>query len=302
MYDNELRSDHKLIILEQAAFYCKKNNVDKIRYSELRRLSDDRLNYLTGGFQTNFGGSFDKYITDYESKDDPKNRFLSRIREGPKKTVIGVDIQKIENLLNVGIFTHSLTNMTFDTITFHKKAFDNVPISEMLKVRVTRKNHKNNEKNDFVIAASDKLHDLIWENLLSIHLIHPQNTTLNLALNDDDIRYILNLGRGLAARNFDLSFKIILEYKGMLNHFSFPFYERLLDEFRLWSEKYHNHRIDEKDLLNLKNGVYNRISNKTKSNFKKFLSYLSNANREKNNPLIYVADLIKRKLNNIDNL
>jgi hypothetical protein len=302
MDDNELRRDHKLIILEQAALYCKKNNVDKVRYSELRKLSDVRLNYLTGGFQTNFGGSFDKYITDYESKDDPENRFLIRIREGPKKTFMRLDIQKIENLFNMRIFTHSLSNMTIGTITFHKKVFDNFPISEMLKVRVIRKDHKNNDENDFVVAASDKLRDLIWENLLSIHLIHPQNTTLNLGLNDDDIRYILNLGRGLAVKNFDPSFKIILEYKGIQNHFSFPFYERLLDDFRLWSEKYHNHRINEKDLLNLKDGVYNRISNTTRSKFKKFLLYISNANRENDNPLFYVADLIKRKLSNIDSL
>ena len=133
-------------------------------------------------------------------------------------------------------------------------------------------------------------------------MIHPQNTTLNLGLNDDDIRYILNLGRGLAVKNFDPSFKIILEYKGIQNHFSFPFYERLLDDFRLWSEKYHNHRINEKDLLNLKDGVYNRISYTTRSKFKKFLLYISDANREKDNPLFYVADFIKRKLSNIDSL
>ena len=51
------------------------------------------------------------------------------------------------------IFTHSLSNITIGTITFHKKVFDNVPISEMLKVRVIRKDHKNNDENDFGVGS-----------------------------------------------------------------------------------------------------------------------------------------------------
>jgi hypothetical protein len=62
------KEDKKLIILMELAKYNKENNNEPIRYSQLRGLSDNRLNEFTDGFQTNFGGAFEIYIKEFEKE------------------------------------------------------------------------------------------------------------------------------------------------------------------------------------------------------------------------------------------
>src|SRR5919107_2918154 len=96
----KLLDDRRLIILQEAVKYCKGKNVNKIRYSDLKRLCNDRLSELTAGYQTDFGGSFEKYIVDLESNSEPNKSFLKRYKEKPGKSFIIPDISKIINLLD----------------------------------------------------------------------------------------------------------------------------------------------------------------------------------------------------------
>src|SRR5690348_9073894 len=97
--DEELLNDKKLIILDEALNYYEKNNVEEIRYSELKRLCNNRLTKLTNGCQTDFGGSFDKFIEYLESDEEPSKRFLRRNKISSKKTFIILDVPKVVNLL-----------------------------------------------------------------------------------------------------------------------------------------------------------------------------------------------------------
>ena len=60
--EEQLKQDKGLIILIELTKYCEKNNIESIRYSELKRLSNDKLNEFTRGYQTDYGGAFDMYI------------------------------------------------------------------------------------------------------------------------------------------------------------------------------------------------------------------------------------------------
>src|SRR5215210_7438922 len=96
----KLLDDRRLIILQEAVKYCKEKNVDKIRYSDLKRRCNDRLSDLTDGYQTDFGGSFENYIIDLESNSEPNKSFLKRYKQKPAKSFIMPDISKIINLLD----------------------------------------------------------------------------------------------------------------------------------------------------------------------------------------------------------
>jgi hypothetical protein len=51
----KLLADRKFIILQEVVKYCKGKNVDKIRYTHLKKLCNDRLSDLTAGHQTDLG-------------------------------------------------------------------------------------------------------------------------------------------------------------------------------------------------------------------------------------------------------
>jgi hypothetical protein len=74
------KEDKKLIILIELSKYYKEENIDHIRYSQLRDLSDNRLNEFTDGFQTNYGGAFEIYIKEFG-----KEGYLKRVKKGPGK-------------------------------------------------------------------------------------------------------------------------------------------------------------------------------------------------------------------------
>jgi hypothetical protein len=97
--EEELLKDKKLIILDEALKQYEKNNVNQMRYSELKNLCNNRLADLTNGDQTDFGGSFDKFVEYLESKEEPSKRLLRREKKSPKKTFIVLDVPKVVSLL-----------------------------------------------------------------------------------------------------------------------------------------------------------------------------------------------------------
>jgi hypothetical protein len=101
IHDNEenLIRNKKLIILIEAIKYCEKNGIDRLRYTDLKNLSNNKLASLTEGQQTDFGGSFDKYIIEFESLDDPVKRFVERQKKRRKESYIIPNTQKIKNAL-----------------------------------------------------------------------------------------------------------------------------------------------------------------------------------------------------------
>lgn len=96
--ENLLRYKGLIIPLESLK-YCEKNKIDRIRHKVLKSLSNNKLASLTGGRETDFGGSFDKYIVKFESMDDSSNRLLERYKKSHKESYIIPNVQNIRNLL-----------------------------------------------------------------------------------------------------------------------------------------------------------------------------------------------------------
>ncbi len=94
----QLKKHPELIILMEAVQYCETLQEDRIRYSKLRQLSNDKLAILTNGESTNFGGSFQIFISRFEKKYENEIDLIECVREGKNKTFIIPNIQKITNL------------------------------------------------------------------------------------------------------------------------------------------------------------------------------------------------------------
>jgi hypothetical protein len=100
LHDSEekLLKDQGLIILLEAAKYVKRNNTERVRYSPLKLLCNEKLAYLTGNRETDFGGKFENYIVTFESKLEPAKRFLKRDKIRRKESYIIPNVEKIEKL------------------------------------------------------------------------------------------------------------------------------------------------------------------------------------------------------------
>jgi hypothetical protein len=96
--EEKLLKDQGLIILLEATKYIQRNNTDRIRYSHLKQLSNDKLAYLTRNHETDFGGKFENYIIKFESKLEPSKRLLTRDKIRRKESYIIPNVEKIEKL------------------------------------------------------------------------------------------------------------------------------------------------------------------------------------------------------------
>jgi hypothetical protein len=96
--ENKLLEDQGLILLLEAKKYVQRNNTDRIRYSPLKQLCNEKLAYLTRNHETDFGGKFENYIVKFESKHEPAKRFLVRDKIRRKESYIIPNVGKIVNL------------------------------------------------------------------------------------------------------------------------------------------------------------------------------------------------------------
>lgn len=114
--EDEMKRDKRLIILTQSVKYCMKNETDRVRYSVLKKLSNNRLADLTAGQETDLGGTFDKYVVEFESRDEPKDRLIDRQKIRHKESYIIPNIQSIRNYFT----KRNLINLIDETPTYFK--------------------------------------------------------------------------------------------------------------------------------------------------------------------------------------
>jgi hypothetical protein len=199
----KLLADRKFIILQEVVKYCKGKNVDKIRYSDLKRRCNDRLSDLTAGYQTDFGGSFEKYLIDLESNSEPAKSFLRRDKQKPGKSFIIPDIPKIINLLD----RKHLNNLV-ETIESSKEPYDaisltDVPTGYSAVGLYFAQDEDNLGKSAAVVYTS---------NTLNICTTDPEDKSFHLR--EEDIQQLQHFGNIIASRDKTIPFKITLEYKG----------------------------------------------------------------------------------------
>jgi hypothetical protein len=94
----KLSQDQGLIILLEAVKYVQRNKTERIRYTTLKLLCNEKLAYLTRNRETDFGGKFENYLVKLESKEDPSKRFLVREKIRRKESYIIPTVEKIKQL------------------------------------------------------------------------------------------------------------------------------------------------------------------------------------------------------------
>jgi len=74
--------DRWIIVMIEAAWYCESRHGNRIRYSELKKRSDEKLNEVTDGKHSEFGGqAFLLIINKYSNSSTPKkDRYLTRVK------------------------------------------------------------------------------------------------------------------------------------------------------------------------------------------------------------------------------
>jgi hypothetical protein len=201
----KLLYDRRLIILQEVVKYCKEKNVDRIRYTPLKRLCNDRLSDLTNGREIDLGGNFEKFIVDLESNSEPDKSFLKRYKLSTRKSFIIPDIPKIINLLD----KRGLNNLV-KTVESSKEPYGARSLTEVLTgppmgycnftftsddeefIRKSTAAYTSNSLNIYISCQEDKM----------------------FSLKDDDIQQLQILGKDISSRDKTKPFKIILEYKG----------------------------------------------------------------------------------------
>jgi hypothetical protein len=130
--EGELLKDKKLILPLECVKYCTKNETDRVRYTQLKKLCNDKLANLTGGRETDMGGPFEKYIVELESADEPYNRLVERQKISHKKTYIIPNMQTIRDYFA----KRNLINLIDETPTYFKavesRNFENEKMSSAL--------------------------------------------------------------------------------------------------------------------------------------------------------------------------
>lgn len=203
----KLLDDRRLIILQEAIKYCKEKNVDKIRYSDLKRLCNDRLSDLTDGYQTDFGGSFEKYIIDLESNSEPEKSFLKRYKQKPGKSFILPDIPKIINLLD----KRDLNNLV-KTMESSKEPYGAFSLLDSLTYSPLTYSLPGYGTCAGVDDDIRKSAAVYTSNTLNIYTNYPEGKRFRLI--DEDIQQLQLLGKAIASRDKSTPFKVILEYMG----------------------------------------------------------------------------------------
>jgi hypothetical protein len=136
IHDNEeeLLKDKKLILPLECVKYCTKNGTDRIRYTQLKKLCNDKLADLTVGQETDMGGSFEKYIVEFESVDEPNNRLVERQKISHKQSYIIPNNQRIRNYFA----KRNLINLIDETLIYLKavesRNFENEKMSSALVI------------------------------------------------------------------------------------------------------------------------------------------------------------------------
>jgi hypothetical protein len=169
-----------------------------MRYSELRRLSNDVLTAHTDGYQTDYGGAFDHYITKYEEEG-----YLKRDKKSPRKTFIIPNIPKIEDLLDRKRLKNSLDRMELVRSEVAKPLFP----EELLL------------GGGFLIPDDSNLDDFDLQNTVPLFffpwkIYAASDKGKNFHLTEQDVQELLRIGKTIASKDKTRRFKIILEYEG----------------------------------------------------------------------------------------
>jgi hypothetical protein len=202
-----LLQNRELIVLKEALDYCA-NGQDKVRYTTLKKLSNESLSKLTEGKEVDFGGNFETIIKGFE-KERRDKRFLERVKQSSKKTFIIPNIDRIKDLLEKRGLLDSSKEDISSYLPFEKRVGD-TPKGLYGFYRISHTSEKAQVYRNWIEFAKKK--QVYSSNFWDISMWQEDE---RFTLLDTDIQKILRLGNKISLQNDSRPFRIILEYRGL---------------------------------------------------------------------------------------
>lgn len=287
---NELMKDKCLILLIESFFYCKENNQDGIKRSDLLRLCNNKLNELSKGVRPKFGGSFEACLKKHsDTSISPDNRLLTVERSNVKHdTQIYPNIDLIEKHLRAKRLFHSYTHSYTVIKRVQSSYYENPSVNAVVGVRVRRATSKG-----FLEDIKTELSSFLKSELVEIRL------DPGLHLSDDTRRQLETLLEQFAFDNSKAKedFTIVLEYLGIPTSLvtlarsgkQQIFFNRLSLYFQKWLKDYHMVSISEDEMTGLVRGDLDWLGQDARKKFGLFLSSIRDhcdSSHDTDNPLL----------------
>jgi hypothetical protein len=284
-----LVEDPGLIILQQSVLLCERNNVEEIRYSDLRRESDDKLNELTNGSRPTLGGSFELHVKKFSDTSLlPDKRPFNRVKKGPKKTIIIPNIPVIKNLLTSKELIRSIASMKLVEQEVDHQLLEHACkslIEEEYATKKKRSKHRLTKTSDFTRYLQDSfmertsidLYADLESSLWRLHIAHQGSNPIYLQ--QEIIQSSLFLGEEIVAAVTDrtMPLKIVLEFNALPKDENMQksgyYVSRLKStapKFADWAARFYNHKVTDEELINISQGQFKVLRRETLKLYKKF--------------------------------
>jgi hypothetical protein len=271
--------DKKSIILELLVDYCERHQINKVRYSDLKHDCDERINALTDGYQSAFGGSFDKFITDLEAKSEsPDKRLVERYKQSPKRTYIIPDISKIKAFLQGKDMVRSFNNLNLVQKKLELQKAAKLTSEEIMNAtegKFSADKLSDKRYYDFMLEAHVEIDAVLSSYNWRLYYASPKNSTFNMPEGILSKFLLLGYDTAMLNKTATLPFRIILEFRGASDEEKDETYKSLhaikyCEWFVKWARIFHNYEISDEDQNNIVKRDLDSLSNKTYSLFEEF--------------------------------
>ena len=127
--EDQILADKCVILLKESIAICRDKGTNKVKRSLLLKLCNTRLNELTKGERSDFGGSFEACLKKYSDPNiSPAKRLVTVERSNVKhNTQIYPNIDLIEKHLQARKISYAYADPARTTKTIHVSLFDSVP-------------------------------------------------------------------------------------------------------------------------------------------------------------------------------
>jgi hypothetical protein len=301
---DELMKDKCLILLIESISYCKVNNQDRIKRSNLLRLCDNKINELSDGDRPKFGGSFETCLKKYSDPSAaPDNRLFTVERSTVRhNTQIYPNFELIEKQLRARRILKIYTDPNIVKKTIHAFPSGNLQVSATVGVSVRRADSR-----IFLQKTKSDLCKFLKSDLVEITVSKQENSNTDLYLSENIMKQLDSLVERFASDNDKTKehFSLVLEYSGIPTNLvalersgkQEIFFKNLCLYFEKWLIDYHRDSIAEEETASLRKGDLESLSGNTKEKLKSFLSSIEdhcNSSLEADNPLLQIITELDR--------
>lgn len=296
--------DKCLVLLIESLSYCKENNQNRIKRSDLLRLCNNRLKELSEGDRPKFGGSFEECLKKYSDASIIPNQRLFTVDRSKTRhnTQIYPNFDLIEKQLRARRILNICTNPNTITKTIHPSLYENPGLLATVSVRVRRADSKS-----FLEEVKNEFCAFLKSNPMEICISTQENGRPDLYLSEHTIKQLESLLEQIALDNKMTReyFSLTLEYPGIptsliaLERYGKHniFYQKLCLYFEQWLKDYHGNTINEEERTMLRKGDLESLSMDAREKLRSFLSSIEDycdSSLDADQPLLQITAELNR--------